>query len=202
MNMVLLDVAVPLLQINAFYVIVLLIPVVGIEVVVVRRITHISWGRVISAVGIANALTTLLGFPIGWIFMRGVRAVTGKNFYGHSAFHFPWDEVSNSAFYDTWLSMSMNHSMMWLVYGCSLLLLVPTFFLSGWLEAWICKAILGSKVPTLNRAVWMANLASYTLLFLLMGWLAVDNATHVQGWQFLGTMNRPYELPRPPVKGR
>ncbi len=189
--MVLLNVALPLMYLDLrALALFFLVPIVIVEAAVVRRMAGIPWFRCLGPVAVANAATTLLGYPLGWLLMRGVRAVTGSSFYGGTPFNFPWDLGLNAAFYDTWLSMSMSWPAMLLVYAVSLLLLVLACIVSIWVETWICAAMLGNSGSRLPLAVRKANLLSYAFLGLLLLALAVNNLAQVEGRQVEGRMNR------------
>ncbi|MBI4879359.1 MAG: hypothetical protein HY812_06820 [Planctomycetes bacterium] len=181
--MVLLNVGIPFFQTDPRAIAMLLVPVIAVEAIVVRRLTRIPWGKVVITGVVANAYTTLAGYPIGWVFMRGIRALAGHKYYGGSWFQFPWDELVNSAFYDTWLSQSMGSLAIWAVYAGALLLLVLTFLFSVWIETLACASMLKRPVAELRVAIRKANLLSYGLLAVLMIWLGVANAIQVTGWQ-------------------
>ncbi|MBI4880326.1 MAG: hypothetical protein HY812_11810 [Planctomycetes bacterium] len=198
--MVLLNIAAPLIQVGPFGLAVLLVPICIVEAVVVRRVAAVPWGKCLRAVLLANTATTWLGFPLGWLLMRGVRAVSGWRSYGHDLFHFPWDQVFNSANYDTWLSMSMSWPTMLVVYAASLLLLVPAYFLSVWVETWICAALLGDPALPVRRAVRGANLVSYALLGALLLALAANNLARVGGFQTNLAEEIPDPVPLPRVE--
>lgn len=54
----------------------------------------------------------------------------------------------------------------WMVPAASVVLLVPSFIVSIWLERWVLRRRWPERDrPTVNRTVWIANIASYALLF-------------------------------------
>lgn len=167
--MVLPDVAAPLVSADPRVLAILLAPVVLVEAVVVRRLTRITWRRVLVAGLLANVATTIAGYPIGWLAMQAIRLLTGQDYYGRPLFQLPWDGVFNAG----WRAQSMGGAAGWVVYGVVALLLVPTFLLSVWIETIVSAPVLGRPVADVRLPIRKANLLSYGLLVLLMIWLGV-----------------------------
>jgi hypothetical protein len=165
----LLDVAAPLVSVDPRALAILLVPVVLVEAVVVRRLTRISWGRVLAAGLLANVATTLAGYPIGWLAMQAIRLLTGRNYYGRSPFQLPWDGVIGAG----WHAQSMGGAAACMIYGVVALLLVPTFLLSVWIETIVSAPVLRRPSRELRIPIRRANLFSYGLLVLFMMWLGV-----------------------------
>jgi hypothetical protein len=164
---VLLDVAAPMVSADPRVLAILLIPLVLIESIVVRRLTSITWRRVLAAGLLANVATTLAGYPIGWLALQVVRLLTGQNYYGGSLFQLPWDDVFNAGR----RAQSMGGAEACIVYGVAAALLLPTFLLSVWIESIVSAPVLRRTVAEVRLPIRRANLVSYGLLVLLMIWL-------------------------------
>jgi hypothetical protein len=72
-----------------------------------------------------------------------------------------------------WLGSDMRH-LYWMIPAASALLLIPSFFVSVWIECRICVRFWGgTDLASVRRSVGTANLISYAMLFALAcAWLA------------------------------
>jgi hypothetical protein len=59
-----------------------------------------------------------------------------------------------------------DNSHDWIVPFAAMLLLIPTFFVSWYLEAIIVNNMVEPEWPVVRKAMFKANLASYALLFI------------------------------------
>jgi len=124
----------------------------------------------VRSVGIANAVTTVLGFPLVWI----IYVVLEFTLFSVLSFSGLLDHLGK--FPDTLIGriilvvlaaawMGPETKSNWPVLLAFLVLLVPAFFLSAYVEAWILNR--GGRL-NLNRdttrTIWQANVLSYVVL--------------------------------------
>jgi hypothetical protein len=154
---------------------VLFIPIVAIEAYVLRRILGSSYSRALGPVVVGNAVSTFFGIPVAWILMV-IAQFTFLN-----RFDVGWQAsgpglvrniVSQSAFLPPYPGIQAN--MSWALPLAMLVLLVP-FFLASWLiEYWVARLMMRDVEPRLVlRGVLVANAASYVMLAVVLGALAL-----------------------------
>jgi len=121
-----------------------LIPIVLIESVMLMRVGA-ELGESLVAVSAANIVSTLAGIPLALILDTGLGVST--TLYDED------DEIVD-----------------WRVPAGGMLLLIPFFFLSWWIEAPIANFILEDMAPeSVDLAVRDGNIISYAFLGLLVG---------------------------------
>jgi hypothetical protein len=169
--MFLADAGIPMLFVQWPLMAYALVPVIAVEVFVFRRALRLTYKSALLGTTLGNIASTAIGFPIAWgisfaielgmlkIFESGPRGwidrVVGS----------PFLQVLLFPFGAAWLN-PLQPSSYWLVACAAGILLIPTFFLSVWLERLVCRWIWRpSSRADLRRAVYSANLVSYALLF-------------------------------------
>lgn len=149
-----------------------LLPVIGIEYVVLRRrLTGFTSKRLLLAASVSNIVSTFIGIPLTWGCLVGIQ------FLGMSVplmqLDQYWLRILNVTLGAAWLAPYESH-LYWMMPTASIVLLVPFFFASYWIEAAVTVNILKDKdnKPAIKKAVWTGNIYSYTLLFLIaLGYL-------------------------------
>ena len=159
------NVGLPMILLQAPAMVLLLIPVIVIEWAILRRNLQLSTVHLLGGSTIANLVSTALGVPLAWCFMLVVGLVTtqGRAFGLDS----PLEKLVAVTLQAAWL-IPYESDMYWMIPSALITLLVPTFFLSVWLERYVYVRIW--RLPngnTVNRAVWVSNAVSYGLLFLV-----------------------------------
>jgi hypothetical protein len=141
---------------------VLFIPIVVIEAWVARRILELDWQTSLKKTGIANAVSTLIGIPLTWgaLVIVEIMLSQGGRAYGINTLSGKIIAVTVQA---PWL-IPYESDLDWMIPAASIVLLIPFFFVSVFIERWI----FGRK-SQLNKAKvkswsWKANLLSYALL--------------------------------------
>jgi hypothetical protein len=170
------DAGIPMLPVAYPVILLFLIPVVAIETIYIRQRLRTRWRNTIAATAGANLVTMLLGFPLVWIFLVALQFLS-TDFLDrtHSAalitvLTAPWPVP---AYGDPWA-----------VPVAFVLLLVPAFLLSAFVEGLLLNSFhwLHSDRPS-TRTVWMANVFSYVFLaavgFIIL-WLLIrhEHALH------------------------
>ena len=153
--------------------VVLLIPVVLLEAFVLSRQLHFGFAKSVSGAFRANLASTLLGFPLAWLLMLALQLGSAFLFETMSH-HFPaFDRVVDDPIFAVacfvlgaaWIP----GEEWWPIPIAAAILLIPSFYISVWIERKICARVWSSEPPgafsLLPRAVRQANIVSYLFLF-------------------------------------
>lgn len=156
------DAGIPMLPVAYPVVLLFLLPVIAIEAIYLRSKLQTEWWNTLKATAGANAVTLVLGYPLAWALMLGIEFGLGAiSEHIHSA------RLSDAIGYlgllsPAWIGPTEDR---WPVLIAFVILLIPSFLLSGFVEArlldhheWLRHA--GSS----SIAVWWANLLSYAFL--------------------------------------
>jgi hypothetical protein len=152
------------------------IPVVIIESWVVRRALGISWSSATTQMLKANFISTLVGIPLAWVISVAAEfslAILIVNTTDSRSYPPPGlGEVGNVILTAPWLG-PINQGANWILPLAMIVLLVPFFLVSFWIEAWYVGRHLCPETPNQARlAIWKANAYSYTSLFIVTAcWL-------------------------------
>ena len=123
----------------------------------------------------ANLLTTFVGAPLTWVILTVLEGVTGGGrAYGIDT---PAKKLLAVTWQAPWLiPYEADHNLYWMVPAAMMWLLVPTFFMSWWLEYLAAARMLRDADRTrLKSAMFRANLLSYAFLELCaLGWLLFE----------------------------
>jgi len=143
---------------------ILLIPVIVVEVGVLRRRLETPLRRTVAMVTISNLVSTVLGVPLTWAVLLMMQAVTG----GGGANGPSFDTLAGKVLAVTWQApwmMPYESDVYWMIPVAALVLLVPFFFASWLIEFLVSRLFLRDFDKTaLRRSVMVANLVSYALL--------------------------------------
>ena len=162
------DAGVPMIFIQWPLMLCALIPVIAIEAEVTRRQLALPVRRAFAGAAKANIISTLAGVPLAWAIMLGVELAVLL-----PASHFPrkfhWLMESPGMYLQYVLGMAWMGppgKSPWPIALAAALLLIPTFFVSVFLERRSYRRSLSDlDAVAVDRSVWCANLASYALLF-------------------------------------
>jgi hypothetical protein len=143
---------------------ILLIPVIVLEVVVLRRLLGASLRRTAIMVTVSNLVSTVIGVPLTWGALVGVQALTGGGGAAGPSFDTFLGKVLAVTWQAPWM-MPYEADMYWMIPVASLVLLVPFFFTSWWIEYQLSRLFMReTEKAVLKQAVLVANLVSYALL--------------------------------------
>jgi hypothetical protein len=165
------DVGVPMIFIQWPLMICALLPVIAIEALVVRKRLSLPYDRALGGAVKANVISTLAGVPLAWglmLILEFATLLAAEKW--HWSLHSPV-----FVFYVlgiAWLNPSVAST--WSIALAAALLLVPTFFVSVWLERrFYRRSYTEIDRSAVDRSVWFANLCSYALLFVAAcGWMS------------------------------
>jgi len=152
---------------------ILLVPVIVLEVMVLRRRLDRPLKRTALAVTVSNVVSTIFGVPLTWAALLGLQAATGGGTTGPS-FDTLLGKVLAVTWQEPWM-MPYEADLYWMVPVATLVLLVPFFFVSWFIEYLVSRPFMREvERRTLRNSVLMANLVSYALLAAVaLVWLVI-----------------------------
>jgi hypothetical protein len=169
------DAGVPMIFVQWPLMICALIPVIGIEALVMRRRLGLPNTRAFAGATKANLVSTLVGVPLAWGVMLAVEVIT---LYPLSCAAEQWHWRGEAPVFYLLFVLGMAwigppSTSAWPIALAAALLLIPTFFVSFRLERPFYRRSYPELSRTVvDRSVWTANLWSYGLLFVVgCGWI-------------------------------
>ncbi len=152
-----------------------LLPVIFLEMRVLDKCLGLTPRLAFKVSAWANLLTTVVGVPLTWAILTVLEGVTGGGrAYGIDT---PAKKLLAVTWQAPWLiPYEADHNLYWMVPAAMMWLLVPTFFMSWWLEYLTAARMLRDADRTrLKSAMFRANLLSYAFLELCaLGWLLFE----------------------------
>ncbi|MGD0478984.1 MAG: hypothetical protein ABSA42_02360 [Terracidiphilus sp.] len=150
-------------------ILVFLLPVIAIEAAYIRFRLHTAWGNTITATTKANLVTMLLGFPLAWlIFFFAEMALYLILMFSGIENHVHWTLGTRATDFLIVVTSAAWMGPMeekWAVPVAFVVLLIPSFFLSGLLESRLLERRCWLRYDGhCKRAVWQANALSYVFL--------------------------------------
>jgi hypothetical protein len=137
-----------------------LIPIILIEWWSMRKsLPSLAPKRLFYATTLSNLFSTLVGIPLAWIFM------VGFIFLGYRInVTIETTPILNVTLGAAWLAPT-GEQLSWMIPVALLVLLIPFFWASYWLEAFVTKRFFKQEDRRLiKKAVFKANLFSYAFL--------------------------------------
>jgi len=166
----------------------MLIPVILVEATLLRKWLGLQVWTAIKSSAAANVVSTLIGVPVAWgvtllfeFFAFGAIMRIPAISRAADKWNSPLAHVVVTVLAPAWLGPD-ERNLYWMVPLATIVLLVPTFFLSVWIEAFVVDRMVSvpegdSSNLTSSRiraTVRNANLVSYGLLtFAASTWLLI-----------------------------
>ena len=161
----------------------LLIPIIAIEAVVLWRRLGIPCKQAIGVGTASNVFTTLIGMPLTWFGLVALQILSGAG-GGVGNFQTPMGKILAVTWQAPWL-LPYDSDLYWMVPTAMLVLLLPFFFVSWWLEYLLTRRMLRTAAlekSSIRKAVFWANISSYLLLALVSaGYLVLTLLNHHPG---------------------
>jgi hypothetical protein len=174
------DAGVPMIFITWPGMILLLLPIIAAEWAFISHRTSLQKRKVLWATAAANALSTIVGIPLTW----GVLLLCEMGVFmtlahipklGNGSWNSPLEQIVETILSAPWIAPVAN-SGSWAVPLAALVLLIPFYFVSVWVEEKIMEHMLPVTTSldaqanevnerVLRNAVRGANLMSYGFLF-------------------------------------
>ena len=167
--------------------VILLVPVILIEGVLCRRWLGLKTWQAIKINALSNLASTLIGVPIAWAVMLAVEFTTFgtmslvDKIHPIQNWHSPIANVIFFLLSSAWVAPVEGRDQ-WLVSAATLVLLIPFFFASYWIEYLVVRRMVGRldgdepnlTYPRIRTAVRNANLVTYGAMFLAVSvWLGI-----------------------------
>jgi hypothetical protein len=161
--------------------------VVVIEGSILHRRLGITRVRAMKLSAVANAVSTLAGVPAAWAVLVGVELLAGSAVWriviGDAVRRPPefWQELLIVILSAPWLVPIHEEPTPWVVPVAMLVLLIPFFFASYFVEmAVVRSALVDLDAVRIRDAMWQANAVTYTLFALTtlawLGWMLASGA--------------------------
>jgi len=163
MHPILANAGVPMLFVQMPLLLIALPVVIAVEAALCRRWLGVSWKLAWKSAGIANALSTVVGFPILWVALVFIQMVVGGGRVPKLTE--PWFSVYTVTVQAAWL-LPFEHRLYWMIPTACMVLLIPAFFVTVFIEKKVYRGVLGETIGRMEvtRATWRMHLITYGLL--------------------------------------
>jgi hypothetical protein len=162
------DAGIPMMPVRYPEILLFLLPVIAIETIYLKRHLQSRWRRTLVAVAGLNLVTMGLGYPLAY----GIYAALNWSL------HFPAGMsvvFTHLGWLPLWLCVRLFPAWTGLEQGGSfpvlatfVVLLLPSFILSGFVKAWLMDSYdLLNFAGSARQAVWVANRLSYLFLIVV-----------------------------------
>jgi len=164
--------------------VVLLIPVIVIEGLLCKRWLGLKTWRAIKTNAVSNLASTIIGIPVAWAVMLAIEFGTIGLVSESNAlqnWHSPIANVIFFLFSSAWLNPDLGEHA-WVIPAATLILLIPFFFASYWIEYFVVRKMVGTRdeqpsnlaYARVRTAVRNANLVTYGIMFIATSvWLGI-----------------------------
>ncbi|HPT07698.1 MAG TPA: hypothetical protein PLO85_06120 [Candidatus Omnitrophota bacterium] len=167
------DMGAPMIFITLPMLIIGLIPIIFLETFVLLKIMRIDFKAALKTSAFMNGISTIIGIPLTWVLLVLLQMFTGGGAaYGLQT---PLKKFLAVTWQAPWL-IPYESDLYWMIPAASLVLLIPFFFASYFVEAIIARRMQKSlDTGLLKKSVFVANVVSYAILFVLtLAWLLVS----------------------------
>ncbi len=160
----------PIIFIVLPWMVLLFFPVVIIEYLAARTLKNTPSGRKWRGIFFANLASTFLGWPIAWLVLVAVQVghlflaehFEYTSWLGHSV----WPENPFLAILIQAAWLPPYQGVEWMALIAAMILFVPFFFMSVWIERWIhIKSWEQESATEIRRFCWRAHGYSYAFLY-------------------------------------
>ncbi len=143
-----------------------LVPIIVIEAFVISREIDTSVKKVIMPSSTANAVSTIVGFPLAWGLLLGLELLTTGGSCG-PGFDTLTSSIVTAVLESAWLC-PWEDQLHWMVPVAFINCLIVAFFISVYSEYFVLRRMLvGQELPAVKNAVYRSNIVSYSLLVVL-----------------------------------
>lgn len=146
-----------------------LLPIIGIEYIILRkRLAGFTSKRLLLAASVSNITSTVIGIPLTWACLMGIQMLVPGGGSGYAQLGTFWNYFLSVTVQSPWL-MPYESNLYWMIPVAFLVLLVPFFFVSYWIEAIVTVRLLKDKQKRLaiQKAVWVGNVCTYSMMAML-----------------------------------
>jgi len=170
---------VPLIMVTFPGMLIALVPVILIEAVYISRRLPYPLKSSLKVCGISNLVSTLIGIPLAWglyLLPSAALSYSGAQRVVADLLTEPSVLLGNVVFilfHASWIP-PVGKGLHWMIPTATIVLLVPAFFVSWFIEHQISKRMLKKfEAAEVRSIICKANLMTYFLLLLItLGWLS------------------------------
>jgi hypothetical protein len=157
---------VPMIFISYPVMLLMLVPIIGIESFAFYKIYNVSYKRSLLSNSVSNAVSTLAGYPLAWGFLFGIEIITTGGGCGPGFDTVP-DSIITVIVESAWICPRESY-LYWLVPAAFIISLFVAFVFSLIIEYYINRLFYKSHDRILLRkAVLLSNIFSYALLLVI-----------------------------------
>ena len=172
------NVGVPMMALMAVPMWGLLLIIVPLEAYLAEKILSLPRMQSQKLSVTANAVSTIAGVPLTWGILVGCEMLASQI----PLMKMSWDGSGKFIFFlmtAPWL-WPFESDMYWMAPGAALLLLIPFFFASFWIEYFTGKMLFRDEDPAKMKLwAWKANCISYAFMFFIATiWLTFNIVNH------------------------
>jgi hypothetical protein len=137
-----------------------LLPIIAIEALLAIPNLKLPYRKLLKCFFIANLVSTFVGIPVAWFLLVVLQIVTGGgSAYGLAS---PATRLLAVTWQAPWL-IPYESDLNWMIPAATLVLFVPFFFASWWVEYLVVKRVLSCEDGRLvRRVVRNVNFLSYS----------------------------------------
>ncbi|MFZ0739398.1 MAG: hypothetical protein WBL70_08800 [Candidatus Acidiferrales bacterium] len=188
-QLLLADAGIPMILLAFPAMLMLLVPIIVIEGFLCKKWLALTTWDAMKSNAVSNLASTIIGVPVAWAIMLAVEfASMGliQRSHGIENLHSPLANVLGLFLSSAWIGPP-DRASVWIIPAACLVLLVPFFFASYWVEYFVIKRMVGMPeggppnlaYPRVRIAVRNANLITYGAMFLATTvWLLVELPRH------------------------
>jgi hypothetical protein len=168
---------VPMIFLSYPVMLIALLPVIFIETSIFKKVVTLPYKNALVSNGVANAISTLAGFPLAWGFLLAIELITTGGSCGPGFSTLP-KSIITVIVEAAWLCPHEDH-LYWLVPTAFIISLIVAFFISLLIEYYINKRFHKDQDKgRIRKAVYLANISSYALLVSLSVGYLVFSISH------------------------
>jgi hypothetical protein len=183
------DAGIPMIFLAFPAMLMLLVPIIVIEGFLCKKWLALTTWEAMKSNAVSNLVSTIIGVPLAWAIVFAVDfasiGLIERN-HGLENWHSPLANVLFFVLGSAWIGPP-DRASVWIIPAACLVLLVPFFFASYWVEYFVIKWMVGMPeggpanvaYPRVRIAVRNANPITYGAMFLATTvWLLFDLPRH------------------------
>lgn len=168
---------VPMIFLSYPVMLIALLPIIFIETGIFKKVVAIPYKNALISNGVANAISTLAGFPLAWGFLLAIELITTGGRCGPGFGTLP-KSIITVIVEAAWLCPHEDH-LYWLVPTAFIISLIVAFFVSLLIEYYINRRFHREHDKgRIQKAIYLANISSYSLLVSLSVGYLVFSISH------------------------
>jgi hypothetical protein len=152
-----------------------LVPVILIEGIIIMIMLKTHWIKSMAVSSVANAITTIIGIPLTWILLVIIDVVLVLTIPGIRTAPDKYQIFLTAPWLNPWVNKED-------IILAGLILLVPFFIVSWFVEYRIAYKMLKIQKPSVKKCLLIGNLLSYSMLAILfLVWTGPKTITSLLG---------------------